>query len=380
MEKRKKALVVATVVKKHIMQFHVPTLKLLQEMGYETHVAASNDYENLEECNIPYCDEYHDINFSRKPYKLKNIKAYKELKKIIKNEQFNIIHCHTPVGGVIGRYAARKERKSGTIVIYTAHGFHFYKGAPLKNRIIYYPIEKYMSRYTDVLITINKEDYNLAKSKFNATNVEYVRGVGINLNKYKNNINNNNYLYNEFDLSNNKIVLLTVGELISRKNYETVINSMKNLIDSGYKNVLFLICGSGDLENKLKEQVKLLKLDKYIKFLGYRNDVSELLSISDIFVFPSFQEGLPVAVIEAMTSGLPIIASNIRGVNDLIENGKGGYLGNPKDVDFFANSIIKLINNRDERIKFGNINIENVNDLDISTINKCLFRIYNDVS
>lgn len=376
MKKDKKVLVVATVVQKHIMQFHIPTLKMLKEMGYRTYVAARNDYENPNDCDIPYCDKYYDIKFSRSPFSTENIKAYKQLKNIIEIEHFDVIHCHTPVGGVLARLAAKNARKRGTKVIYTAHGFHFYKGAPIKNWILYYPVEKHMSRYTDVLITINNEDYDIAKNKFKAKKVKYIKGVGIDINRYKNDSNNNEKLNNEFDIQEKDVVLLTVGELIRRKNHEIAIKALKNIVAMGYDNVIYLICGNGVLQGELQDMVDEYGLNKNVIFLGYRNDVSDILKVSDIFIFPSLQEGLPVAVIEAMTSGLPIIASNIRGVSDLITDKKGGYLGNPKSIEFFTNSINKLVKDKVKRQEFGEYNKRNVYDLDISAINDDMKKIY----
>lgn len=156
----KKVLFIATVVKHHIMAFHIPYLELFRKNGYEVHVAAKNDYENKEECNIPFCNKLFDLPFERSPMKQNNIYVYKELKNIIHSNNYNIIHCHTPVGGALGRLAARNAQEKGTKVIYTAHGFHFFKGAPLINWLAYYPVERWLARYTDVLITINKEDYN----------------------------------------------------------------------------------------------------------------------------------------------------------------------------------------------------------------------------
>ena len=179
----KKVLFVATVVKTHIMEFHIPYLKMFKEMGWETAVAARNDYENPADCVIPYCDTYYNVPFERNPLKPGNLKAYKELKHIIDEGEYDIIHCHTPVGAMLTRLAAKQARKQGTKVFYTAHGFHFYKGAPVINWILYYPVEKWLSRYTDVLITINKEDYERAKT-FKAGKVCYVPGVGIDLKKF----------------------------------------------------------------------------------------------------------------------------------------------------------------------------------------------------
>ena len=180
----KKVLFVATVVKTHIMEFHIPYLKMFQDMGWETAVAARNDYEDPADCQIPFCDTYYDIPFERLPWKAANIKAYRELKAIIDREHFDIIHCHTPVGAMIARLAARDARKRGTKVIYTAHGFHFFKGAPVKNWLMFYPAEWLLAPLTDVLVTINKEDYAFAKKKIRAKRIEYVPGVGVDTAKF----------------------------------------------------------------------------------------------------------------------------------------------------------------------------------------------------
>ena len=185
---KKKVLFVATVVKTHIMQFHIPYLKLFQEAGWETAVASRNDYENPSGCVIPYCDTYYDIPFERMPWKLKNLKAYRMLKEIIDREHYDIIHCHTPVGALIARLAALDARKKGTRVIYTAHGFHFFTGAPLQYWLLFYPPERLLAPVTDVLITINREDYALAKRKMKARQVVYVPGVGIDVDKFRNTV------------------------------------------------------------------------------------------------------------------------------------------------------------------------------------------------
>ena len=180
----KKVLFVATVVKTHIMEFHIPYLKMFQDMGWETAVAARNDYEDPADCQIPFCDTYYDIPFERLPWKAANFRAYRELKAIIDREHFDIIHCHTPVGAMIARLAARDARKRGTKVIYTAHGFHFFKGAPVKNWLMFYPAEWLLAPLTDVLVTINKEDYAFAKKKIRAKRIEYVPGVGVDTAKF----------------------------------------------------------------------------------------------------------------------------------------------------------------------------------------------------
>ena len=303
----KKVLFVATVVKTHIMEFHIPYLKMFKEMGWETAVAARNDYENPADCVIPYCDIYYNIPFERNPLKPGNLKAYKELKHIIDEGEYDIVHCHTPVGAMLTRLAAKQARRKGTKVFYTAHGFHFYKGAPAINWILYYPVEKWLSRYTDVLITINKEDYERAKT-FKASKVCYVPGVGIDLKKFNEGYVNKEQKRREIGVSANDFVLLSVGELIPRKNHEVVIRALSVLkqLDK-LIHIEYVICGRGAYEIDLKKLAEELDVADHVHFLGYRNDISEICNCADLFVFMSHQEGLPVALMEAMACGLPAV-------------------------------------------------------------------------
>ena len=334
--KPKKVLFTATVVKTHINVFHLPYLKWLKKRGYEVHVAAKNDFIN-EPCIIPNCDKYYDVKFARFPFSKTNIKAYKQLKKLIQENNYDIIHCHTPVAGVLTRLAARKNKN--TTVIYTAHGFHFFKGAPLLNWLIYYPVERFCARFTDKLITINKEDYERAKRFSLRKNgkVYYVPGIGINLEKIQNLKVDVKQKKKELGILENTSILLSVGELNKNKNHETVLQALSKLKD---KNFIYLICGRGVLKEYLERKIQELRLENKAKLLGYRRDVIEILKTADLFIFPSKREGLPVSVIEAMAAGLQIIASNVRGNRDLIDKEN---LFEPEDVVTLTSLIEKQL-------------------------------------
>ena len=371
----KKVLFVATVVKTHIMEFHIPYLKMFKEMGWETAVAARNDYENPDDCVIPYCDTYYNIPFERNPLKSGNLKAYKELKHIIDEGEYDIIHCHTPVGAMLTRLAAKQARKQGTKVFYTAHGFHFYKGAPAINWILYYPVEKWLSRYTDVLITINKEDYERAKT-FKAGKVCYVPGVGIDLKKFNVGYVNKEQKRKEIGVSADDFVLLSVGELIPRKNHEVVIRALSVLKQLDKLNhIEYVICGRGAYETDLKKLAEGLDVADHVHFLGYRNDISEICNCADLFVFMSHQEGLPVALMEAMACGLPAVCSNIRGNTDLIEDGVTGLLANntPEEV---AESISKMKSDTALRNRVASAALQKIKQFDLSSVEDEMSKIY----
>ena len=374
----KKVLFVATVVKTHIMEFHLPYLEMFKEMGWETAVASRNDYENPADCNIPFCDTYYDIPFARFPLKPSNIKAYRALKKVIDEGEYDIIHCHTPVGALLARLAARKARKRGTKVIYTAHGFHFFKGAPLINWLVYYPVERFTARYTDVLITINGEDYKRAE-KFSAKKVCYVPGVGINMEKFRVSETARVEKRRELVLGDEDFVMLSVGELIARKNHAMVLKALAELKDSPcYERLQYLVCGRGELDGELKQLAEQLGVADRVRFLGYRSDVQEICNCSDLFVFMSWQEGLPVALMEAMACGLPVVCSRIRGNTDLIEDGVSGRI-----VDFepeaIAGAIKQLLNEPETRAAYAKAARAHLEMFELESVKSQVRKIYEDV-
>ena len=322
---KKKVLFVATVVKTHIMEFHIPYLKMFQDMGWETAVAAKNDYEDPRDCVIPCCDTYYDIPFERMPWKSRNIRAYRQLRQILEREHFDLIHCHTPVGAMVARLAARDARRQGTKVIYTAHGFHFFRGAPLLNWILFYPPEWLLGHLTDVLVTINREDYAFARKHIHAKRIEYVPGVGIDIDRFSAPSGDPLEKRRELGFDEADLLLLTVAEMTRNKNHSTVLKALALLKEEPeFHNMHYLICGRGQQQAALEQEAQELGIRDHVVFLGYRQDVPQLCRCSDIFCFMSFREGLSVALMEAMYCGLPAVCSRIRGNTDLIEDQHNG--------------------------------------------------------
>lgn len=350
----KKALILASVASM-IEQFNMGNIKVLQELKYEVHVATNFidsgtiTRERAEELKNKLKDlnvKYYQIDFDRNVLSTKNIQAYKQVKQLIKENKYNIIHIHSPIGGVCGRLAAKKERKNGTKVIYTAHGFHFFKGAPAKNWLIYYPVEKWLSKYTDCLITINEEDYNLAKKKFKAKNVEYVPGIGVDENKFNFEMSREerNELRKSLGINEDDFVLIYVAELSKRKNQQMLIKAISLLEPNVLEKVKVLLPGKDSMNGKYQELAKNLNVDKNIQFLGYRTDIPKLMKISDLAVSTSRQEGLPVNLMEAMFCNLPIIATDCRGNRDLVQ--KESIVG-INSIEELKNKIMqRLANNK----------------------------------
>ncbi|MEY8688208.1 glycosyltransferase family 4 protein [Bacteroides sp. AN502(2024)] len=365
---KNKVLFVATVVKTHIMEFHIPYLKMFKDYGWETYVAAKNDYDNPEDCNIPYCDYYYDTPFERCPLKAANIRAYKTLKKVIDDNNFNIIHCHTPVGAMISRFAAISARKRGTKVIYTAHGFHFFKGAPLLNWIIYFPVEWLCAFMTDTLITINQEDYQFAAKYIPARSVKYIPGVGIDLSKFALQAIDIVAKRKSLCIPNDKIWVISVGELIPRKNHVRLIKAISEIPE-----IYLTIAGRGVLKGELDTLINQLGLSHRVKLLGYRSDIPELCTAADIFAFPSMQEGLPVALMEAMACSKAVVCSRIRGCTDLIDT-QGGILFNPHRIIDIKEAILTLLES--DRTEMGTYNHAAIQQYDIACIINQMQDIY----
>lgn len=331
----KKVLFSATV-DSHILHFHLPYLKMFKEKGYEVHVATNTDD------TIPFCDVKHKVSFERSPFKINNLKAIKQMKKILLDNNFDIVHTHTPMGSVVTRLAYKKVRnKVNTRMIYTAHGFHFYKGAPLLNWVLFYPVEKYLSKYTDTLITINKEDYCLAKKKFKkCKNVEYVPGVGIDEEKFNFTMTKKEKLElrKSLGLKESDFVMIYPAEISKRKRHIWLINALESLLNKN-RNMHLLLPGSDSLNGEAHRLVVKLKLTKQIHFLGYRTDIPKLLKISDLAISSAKQEGLPVNIMEAMYVGLPIVASDCRGNRDLVKDGINGSLVDINDSINFSRNV-----------------------------------------
>ena len=258
---------------------------------------------------------------------------------------------------------------------YTAHGFHFFKGAPILNWLIYYPVEKWLARYTDTLITINKEDYERAKSKFKAKRVEYVPGVGIDLKKFNTVKVDRDLKRSQLGLPKEAFVVLSVGELNKNKNHEVIIRAIAKIDNP---DIHYIVCGEGPLKGYLIDLSEDLGIKNRVHLLGIRKDIAEICKVSDLFTFPSYREGLSVALMEAMANGLPVVCSNVRGNSDLIEDGKGGYLIEPVDVEGFAKYIKGLIEDSRLKSEFGDFNHKKIENYSIENVLKEMEEIYFD--
>lgn len=322
-------------------RFNRNNILILEEMGYEVHVVANFDKGNPTTKAVldkfkEWIEEHHgkwiSISVTKSPADISNnYRAYKEIIALIKEHNYEFIHCHTPVGGVLGRCVAHRTH---TKVIYTAHGFHFFDGAPILNWILYYPVERFLSRWTDMLITINQEDYNRAKKSFHAKRTEYIPGIGVNIERFSRGKVDRSTKRKDLQLESSDKMLLSVGELNKGKNHASVIKAIKILNN---KNIKYFICGQGRLREELQNLIYRLQMQEQVYLLGYREDISALCQAADLFVFPSLREGLPVALMEAIASKVPVACSRVRGNRDLVKD--ESYLFNPSSVEEISKCI-----------------------------------------
>lgn len=374
--KKEKVLIVGAVGSM-IANFNMENIQILKNEGYEVEVAANfGDIDPISnEKKDKMLDTFqregvisHQIDFQRgigSP--VKNIQVILKLRKLISEKKYKFIHTNSPLASALVRIANLHKQ---TKIIYTAHGFQFFKGGRKRDWLLFYPIERILASQTDVLVTINEEDYTRAK-KMGFKIVKKIPGVGVDIHKFRpcsEKINNSNL---------DKLILLSVGELNNNKNHILVLEAIMNLINK--QDIEYWICGTGTNEDKYLEYINKNHLVREVKLLGYRSDINDILEKAHIFVFPSFREGLSVSVIEAMAKGKPVLASNIRGNRDLIDNGKGGVLFNPASSDQLTKILTDCMVNKEKLDEFGRYNLEKVKEYDIKNVNKRMVAIYREL-
>lgn len=369
----KKVLFVSNVLS-HIHAFHLPYIKWFQDHGYEVHVMANNNGQQTEGF-----DRYYDVKIIRSPFSLGNIAAYRDAKRIIEEENYDVVHCHTPMGGVIGRLASKGIRKRGAKVLYTAHGFHFYNGAPLINWLLYYTMEKSLVKNTDAIVTINTEDHARLEKMIGKRLCRpyYVKGVGIDTGRFFPSPQELREQKKEANGYGGKILMFYAAEFIKRKNHAFLIENFAK-VAAEYPNAMLLLAGKGPLQEKMEQLVRRLSLEDRVQFLGFRRDIPELLSMVDINLSTSLQEGLPINVVEGVASGCPELVSDIRGNIDLVQDGYNGFVYRGGQADDFCQKAAQLLRDAQLREQMSRNNLEQIKELDIQVLVEQMADIYTE--
>ena len=337
-------VLVITALAGFIRSFLENDIRTLQEMGYEVDCAANPDHpgaENIHEYFQEIGTKFHEISFSSNaPVSKETFTAYRPVKKLLKENQYEMIHVHTPIAGAVVRMAAGKLRKKGCKIVYTTHGFFFHKGSGKKSWMLYYNVEKFFSRRTDMMITINKEDYHAAKT-MKCGSVRYINGVGVDTKRILDAKIDRKAYREELGIKEEELMVVSIGELSVRKNHQIIIKALGKLDTSKY---VYVICGNDMNASGTSASLKELAEENHVnlRLLGLRSDVPQICHCADIGAFPSTREGLGLAGIELMTAGVPLAASGVQGILDYMEDGKTGYLCEPYNVEQYAYALERL--------------------------------------
>lgn len=372
-----KALLLAPMGSVH-RRFNRANIEALRTLGYEVHLVANFEVgDGTEKQNGEYTEWCakegiitHSIAYERHSLK-GSLSKTAETRELLKKENFELIHAHTETGGLILRLAGKPYKNSR--YIYTPHGMSFYKGSSLKSQMIYRPIERWICSGMDVNIAINREEFSVLK-KWNTESAVFVHGIGLDLERFRSvESDYSEKIRDELNIPVDAKVIMSVGELDDNKNHQIVIRALALLKRD---NVYYIICGVGPNKEKLEKLAGTLGIADRVVLAGYRKDIPEILHISDIFAFPSFHEGLPVSLMEAMAAGVPVICSKIRGNVDLMKDGCGGFMSDPSDAVSFSRAIDKLVNAQDGGKNMSNWNIARSEDYSYQNVFNELSNIY----
>ncbi len=360
-------------------QFIYPCTLLLRDMGYEVHIGCNFEEGNnstparialfrgqLEHDEIPY----HQIDFDRNALKLhKYAKPLRQIEDILRLGDFEAIHCHSPIGGVLGRFAGKRM---GIKVLYTAHGFHFFKGATPMHWALFYPAERLLSHWTDTLITINSEDHARAQD-FHAAHLHRISGAGVDLDRYRSFQKPRAVVLQALQIPEDAVVFISIGELNGNKNHAVLIRALQKLHNP---HLHLIIAGTGKLADYLHNLAIDCEVSGQVHLTGFRTDVADLLHASDVFCFPSRREGLGFTAIEAMAAGLPLITSNRHGILDYSKDGITGFTCDPDDVSAFADAMRTLAEDSVLRKTMGQHNARAAEEFALDTVMTQMKDIY----
>ena len=376
-----KKVLFITTISGFLQQFEMNDVNIVQELGYEVYYA-SNFYNPVYEMSREVLRKHnislHQIDIQKSPFNiLKNFKAWKQLRKVLQKEHIDVIHCHNPMGGVLGRLATIGIKEK-IHVIYTAHGFHFYKGAPVLNWLLYYPVELLLAKRTDKLITINDEDYKRAK-KFRIREngvVKKIPGVGVDTERFGRHIGEREKIRKELDISENEFFILSVGELNANKNHQIIMHAIARLQD---RNIRYGICGRGPAEEELRRLAIELGIEEQVTLYGFRKDIPRMLAAADCFAFPSKREGLGIAALEAMAAGIPMITSDCRGTREYMQHAINGYVCKKGTVEEYMTAIYSMQISKEKCEMFAVACRKTAEKFDIKVTDKIMRQVYADL-
>lgn len=375
----KRALLLAPMGSVH-RRFNQANIAALQSLGLQVELCANFEHGNgpeihnqsfLEECGIRGI-KTHSIPFARHSL-TGSLKCLSQLKELLSREQYDLVHTHTETGGLLLKLAYSEKGKSK--FIFTPHGMSFWKGSSLKSQLVYRPLERWICSAMDMNLGMNMEEVENLE-QWNKRTAHYVHGVGLNVARMQNPSRSREQMREEFGLTESDKFIVSIGELDDNKNHITVIKALATL---GRKDFKYVVCGVGPNKDMLLAEAEHMGLKDNVILAGYRSDIPDVLNAADIFVFPSFHEGMPVSALEAMACSLPVVCSAIRGNVDIVKDGDNGYLFKPSDVDTLSRQIALLMDNEALRQQMGAKNKKIVREFSLEAVTEELKAIYSKV-
>ena len=375
----KRALLLAPMGSVH-RRFNQANIAALQSLGLQVELCANFENGNgpeihnqsfVEECGIRGV-KTHSIPFARHSL-TGSLKCLSQLKELLSREQYDLVHTHTETGGLLLKLAHSEKGKSK--FIFTPHGMSFWKGSSLKSQLVYRPLERWICSAMDMNLGMNMEEMENLE-QWNKRTAHYVHGVGLNVARMQNPSRSREQMREEFGLTESDKFIVSIGELDDNKNHITVIKALATL---GRKDFKYVVCGVGPNKDMLLAEAECTGLKENVILAGYRSDIPDVLNAADIFVFPSFHEGMPVSALEAMACSLPVVCSAIRGNVDVVKDGDNGYLFKPSDVDTLSRQIALLMDNEALRQQMGAKNKEIVREFSLGAVTEELKAIYSKV-
>ena len=369
---KKKVLFVASVAI-HFYAFHKPYLKWFYDQGYEVHVACNGDFVDS------HVFKAWQVDFARSPLSLSHFKSVVQLRKIINENDFALISCHTPMASVLTRLAATTARKKGTQLLYTAHGFHFFKGGSLGSWLTYYPVEVALSYLTDAIICINQEDFDLIRNKGSSAAKYYlIPGIGVNAHRFTPlSAAQKIEVRADLALEPDDFVMTYAAEFIDRKNHKLIVDAVK-ILSAKIDHFTVLFAGRGVLFEQMQGYVISLGLEKHIRFLGFVSDIERYYQIADVAISSSRQEGFGINLVEAMMCGVPVVATVDRGHCTIVDHRVNGILFPQNDAQALADAIVELYKDDELRLSMSTAAIKKAATFEINNSLDAMSKIYFD--
>jgi glycosyltransferase involved in cell wall biosynthesis len=344
-----------------IRQFLIPVIIAQKKKGNYVCVCGSDDSDVQKLRDVGIDVFLHRLKRGLNPFNI--IKEIFRIKRVLIEQKIDVVVCHSPIGAGVGRIAARMAKTPN--IIYFAHGLPCAPGQNILIWVVWFCIEKVLGKITDAVLVMNNYDQRLCETHHlvkDTSKVFRIPGMGVDLKKFKHETGDDERrrIQKELGIPGDKKIILCVAYLIPEKGVFVLLDAAGKIC-AERRDVCFILAGSGPSMDKLRKSIKATHFEDNFKLLGWRDDIDRLMRIADVFVLPTYYfEGLPVAILEAMACGKPVVATRHRGCEDVVVDGQTGFLVPVKQVEPLAKKIWCLLDDEQLRTHMGQAGIRRV--------------------